>query len=629
MENISQGTQFNHPYAGLPREHFWRTGVAQSTPFFLNGIYSKKFEMSQSDKIATAGSCFADHVSRYLKTFGYNVIDVEPAPDCLPSALHTKNGYGIYSARYGNIYTAAQLLQLGREAITLKPQPEITWLKDGKYLDAIRPSVIPDGFHSEEQVLDERRKHLTAVKKLFLEMDIFVFTFGLTEAWAHKKNNTIYPSAPGVIAGSWIPEKYIFKNFSSDEIVSAFTEFTRIVTEARSGKTFRTILTVSPVPITATWSGEHVLTANTYSKATLLTAARQLSRDSGIIDYFPSFEIINNPRLHSIAFKENLRSVREEAVSIVMEHFFEQHNLMSIHERNGDYVTPATELGRVSSQDPQCEDALLDAFSASMEKSLHEGKVIDKNYTQIIGNSHLASFKLAVEGMMSRDTLDTIDFIPINWVAGERNVNKRDFLDQITSNDLDDKYKNLIRIANKSKRSSLVFVGMGLWGDGIIRCFGPLEAITFGPDGTADLDRQASPHIDHASSLDDVSSSIIDVFEEKLTEFEKTIDKILTNQVVKMFKWYCAPLPTEACARYRFGDEYVDSRSQAIYNDIYIKLMKKKLGHYIERGVIILQDLETINSTGFTDDIYRYNEPVYGIHCNAEYFARHIKLGKV
>ena len=37
----------------------------------------------------------------------------QPPPALLPTDLHSRFGYGIYSGRYGNIYTARQLLQLG------------------------------------------------------------------------------------------------------------------------------------------------------------------------------------------------------------------------------------------------------------------------------------------------------------------------------------------------------------------------------------------------------------------------------------------------------------------------------------------------------------------------------------
>jgi hypothetical protein len=45
-----------NPYSGLPRKPFWRTGVAEASPFNPSGIFTKKWEISRQEKIATAGS---------------------------------------------------------------------------------------------------------------------------------------------------------------------------------------------------------------------------------------------------------------------------------------------------------------------------------------------------------------------------------------------------------------------------------------------------------------------------------------------------------------------------------------------------------------------------------------------
>ena len=108
------------PYDRLSSDRFWKKGVEEKTIFDIN-LYNKKFDLLVGDKIATAGSCFAQHISRRLKTFGYHTIDLEKAPIGLPSALHSKYGYGLYSARFGNIYTPRQLLQLAEEAISERP----------------------------------------------------------------------------------------------------------------------------------------------------------------------------------------------------------------------------------------------------------------------------------------------------------------------------------------------------------------------------------------------------------------------------------------------------------------------------------------------------------------------------
>ena len=42
-----------NPYKNLPSKAFWKTGVVESNPSDLDGVYAKKWNISASDKIAT------------------------------------------------------------------------------------------------------------------------------------------------------------------------------------------------------------------------------------------------------------------------------------------------------------------------------------------------------------------------------------------------------------------------------------------------------------------------------------------------------------------------------------------------------------------------------------------------
>lgn len=346
-----------NPYTNLPGSAFWRTGVVQENPYAVAGLYRKKFTISPDTKIATAGSCFAQHISRHLQINGYNVLDVEPAPPGLAKSLHRRFGFSMYSARYGNIYSVLQLLQLAQEAAGERTPNPIAWQKDGRYVDALRPAVEPEGLASPEEVLEHRKYHISRVKKLFKELDLFIFTLGLTEMWLHQESGTVYPTAPGSIAGTFDDKIYSFKNASFNEIIRDFNAFQAILTKLRAGRPFKLLLTVSPVPLTATASGHHVLAATSYSKSTLRAVAGQLADNQAHIDYFPSYEIVTNPRLHCVSFSDNLRSVRDEAVTMVMQHFFTEHP-----KRPGKPTPEAADHSQQDADDTQCEEALLEAF---------------------------------------------------------------------------------------------------------------------------------------------------------------------------------------------------------------------------------------------------------------------------
>lgn len=345
----------NSPYANLPGRAFWRQGVAERAPLDPGDLYTPKFPISAKARIATAGSCFAQHVGRTLRQAGYNVMDAEPLPANIPDAVANKFGYSLYSARYGNIYTARQLLQLLREATEGFRPANPVWERKGRFYDAFRPSVEPEGLDSRDDVIAYRQEHLEAVRRLLGDIDILVFTFGLTEAWVSRDGGTVYPTAPGTIAGHFDPEEYAFHNFGFTETYEDFLKVRDIVRTFNPKAKF--IVTVSPVPLTATASGNHVEVATVYSKSVLRAVCGTLVQDLDDVDYFPSYEVITSQMARSAYYEPNMRSVSRQGVATAMGLFMKAH---SAHLPAGGQG-PATAAR--SEEDLICEEALLDAFA--------------------------------------------------------------------------------------------------------------------------------------------------------------------------------------------------------------------------------------------------------------------------
>lgn len=337
------------PYQGLSPTKYWKTGVAESTPQTIQGLYTKKFTLTPN--IATAGSCFAQHIARNLRLNGFSVLDAEPAPEGLANERAQEYGFNMYSARYGNIYVARQLLQLILEANSEFTPENVVWEKDGRYFDALRPSVEPNGHATPEAVLRHRQDHLKSVKWLFDHVETLVFTFGLTEGWVHDSSGTVYPTAPGTIAGDIKGSGVSFKNFTFSEIKDDFLAARERLKAIRPDMKF--LLTVSPVPLTATMSSEHVLAATTYSKSVLRAVAGELYQTYDDIDYFPSYEIITGALSKGAFYEKNMRSVTADGVATVMRTFFAEHPPLIADKAKK----------KQSKEDVQCEDALLEAFA--------------------------------------------------------------------------------------------------------------------------------------------------------------------------------------------------------------------------------------------------------------------------
>lgn len=310
------------PYQGLEARAFWRTGLAEAD-YPPPGLYRPKWALSKTDRIVTAGSCFAQHVGRALRQNGFNVLDAEPAPPGLSASDAPRHGYGMYSARYGNLYTTRQLRQLIEEAWHGAPWFDWAWSREGRFYDALRPNIEPDGFASEAEVRAARDLHLARVREVLASADVFVFTLGLTEAWAHRPTGQVYATAPGTIAGRFDPNLHAFVNFRVTEI-RADLEAALARLKALN-PALRVLLTVSPVPLTATASGSHVLPATVLSKSVLRAVAGEMAEDFPEVDYFPSYEIVTSVRAGATFFEENLRSVREAGVARVMGTFIQAH----------------------------------------------------------------------------------------------------------------------------------------------------------------------------------------------------------------------------------------------------------------------------------------------------------------
>lgn len=341
------------PYSGLPPRAFWRGGVAGAAPFPPD-IYRPKFPVTRETKVFTAGSCFAQHVGAAMKAAGIAVIDTEPARRGLPPETAKRFGYGIYSARFGNIYTVKQFRQLVEEMGGAEPALPV-WEREGRFWDAQRPGVEPEGLATPEIVLEMRAHHLAALGEALQQADLIVFTLGLTEAWEHRATGTVYPTAPGTIAGIHDPETFRFVNYGVAEILDDFSALEEALSSINPD--LRWLLTVSPVPLAATAGPQHVLPATVLSKSILRVVCDMLCASSERIDYFPSYELVTSPAHPYSPFAEDLRSVRPEIVARIMQTFLASHGLSE-----ADLPEASVSLSAAHSDDAICEDILLDAF---------------------------------------------------------------------------------------------------------------------------------------------------------------------------------------------------------------------------------------------------------------------------
>ena len=358
-----------NPYQTLPIYTRWTKSVAGIPMEQLDPVVDFPFTITESDKISTAGSCFAQHIARYLKLNGFNYFITEEANPIMASVpdLDKKYNYGTFSARYGNIYTSRQLVQTFKRAYGTFTPSEEYWVNNDYYIDPFRPVIQPNGFASLQELKSDREQHFAAIRKMFEELDYFVFTLGLTEHWYCREDNAVLPVCPGVSGGVYSPEKYGFGNFGVNEVLADMEEFYKLLKSVNSNA--KIIITVSPVPLAATAEHKHVLVSTTYSKSVLRVVSEMFSNNHEDVAYFPAFEIITGNYNRGSYYANNLRDVLESGVEHVMKLFLKHGtniNTNSLDEekvpQTNDANTQKTfyqEMNNVI--ETVCEEALIEA----------------------------------------------------------------------------------------------------------------------------------------------------------------------------------------------------------------------------------------------------------------------------
>ena len=113
--------------------------------------------------------------------------------------------------------------------------------------------------------------------------------------------------------------RHEFVNFDIDAVRTDLFAALDLLRELNPG--IRVILTVSPVPLIATYEPRSVLVSTTYSKAVLRVAAEAAIRRSNWIEYFPSYEIITGSFSGGLYYEGDHRDVNRLGVAHAMRCF--------------------------------------------------------------------------------------------------------------------------------------------------------------------------------------------------------------------------------------------------------------------------------------------------------------------
>lgn len=268
-----------------------------------------EFSISHRDKIFTIGSCFAREIEIYLSELGFAVptlgISLPAEERGSPKPNSILNKYSVHSMEN-------ELRWAFKDPL---PESERFFLQwgDGLWHDAqMVPNLKPA---SLERVI-ERRALVTGLMRRIPECRVVVITLGLAEAWYDTANDLYLNGMPPQYALSAEPERFQLHVLDFEEIVQSLERIHQLL-ERHGHPDFKMLITVSPVPFKATFTGKDALIANTYSKAVQRAAAEAFARKHANVDYFPSFEIVTLSD-RNIAYELDNIHVTRKTVAFIM-----------------------------------------------------------------------------------------------------------------------------------------------------------------------------------------------------------------------------------------------------------------------------------------------------------------------
>ncbi|MCZ0812686.1 MAG: GSCFA domain-containing protein [Pseudomonadota bacterium] len=350
------------PYQDLPDRAFWRSSVGRDDDASLAQLWAPKAGITRQTALMTIGSCFAQHLHRALVRGGWHVLQGEDMSAHLPTRLCHRFGYNLFSGRYGNVYTARQFRQLIEQALSPAPVPAPIWERDGRFFDALRPTVEPEGLGHPDEVAQSRNEHLAAVRAVLESAECIILTLGLTESWIDNASGYSLPTAPGTVAGDHDPARETFHNFTHAEVLEDLRASRDRLRAA--GLPARFVLTVSPVPLVATAGGDHVASATAYSKAVLRAVCGELQMSDPDFDYFPAYEIVTTTIARGPYLDQFARQPTDEGVQLVLRAFSLALGAGDTAGKGADdsSAIPPAPVPAPVDDDTICEEILLEAF---------------------------------------------------------------------------------------------------------------------------------------------------------------------------------------------------------------------------------------------------------------------------
>jgi hypothetical protein len=288
-----------------------------------------KFKFRQDDKFYAIGSCFARGLENSL--VGHKIAVESAAPEFARLQPARKGVSPLGFTNKYNTYSILNELRWALDRDTAFPPDSIVQLTKTTWYD---PHTNPTlNFVGLKETL-ERRALIQAVTKRIQNCRAVVVTLGLAEAWRDVRANLFVNCTPLDVAYALDPNaapplfrsqpsRYEFhltsfaENWANLEAIHALL--------SRYGHPdFHVVVTVSPVPLMNTFSTMDIVVANAWAKSLLRTVAQEWAAAHSNVDYFPSYEIVQNSDRTAV-WERDLRHVTGAGVQHIMQLFLRNY----------------------------------------------------------------------------------------------------------------------------------------------------------------------------------------------------------------------------------------------------------------------------------------------------------------
>ena len=284
------------------------------------------FSLGPEDRVFTIGSCFARNIENHLMAQGFQVesqlVDI-PGLEFRPP----------HSSVVLNKFTSHSMLNELRWALDPGcPFPDGAIIEEGqdRWVDL---QVVGEVAPAPRESVRSRRPYLAEVFGRVRRCGVVVMTLGLVEAWYDRELGLYLNRAPGFWTVKKHKRRFALRLLDLRANREALEQIYALL--QRFGPPgLRLVVTVSPVPMSETFTGRDVLVANSYSKSTLRAAAEEFARAHEHVDYYPSYESVTLSD-RRVAFQDDLHHVANAIVDVNVRRF------LDCYVRGGDQAGTA------------------------------------------------------------------------------------------------------------------------------------------------------------------------------------------------------------------------------------------------------------------------------------------------